>query len=186
MSRAGFVLAGGRSSRMGRDKALLPFRGGTLGGYVAAAVASAAGSAIVIGDPQKYAILGYPVTPDRTPGIGPLGGIETALSCTAADWNLILACDMPGITLPFLLELLEKAEASFADAVIPCGPSGIMEPLCAVYHARCLTVLRNALDSGVRKVTAALESLRITTWNVPDSGVFENLNTPEEWACHDA
>ena len=64
------MLAGGKSSRMGRDKALLPFRGGALAGHVAATVAAAAGSAVLIGDPQKYGHLGYTVLADRKPGVG--------------------------------------------------------------------------------------------------------------------
>jgi len=172
---------------MGRDKALLPFRGGTLGGYVAATVAAAAGSAVLIGDPEKYGHLGYPVLPDRRPGAGPLGGIESALSYTAADWNLVLACDMPGIRAEFLRGLLDAAERRNADALAPVGPSGRLEPLSAVYHRRCLAALRRALDAGVRKITEALASVEVARFTVDDAGCFENLNTPEEWSCyHDA
>jgi molybdopterin-guanine dinucleotide biosynthesis protein A len=181
VSRAGFVLAGGKSSRMGRDKALLPFRGGALAGHVAAAVAAAAGSVVLIGDPRKYRSLGYAVLPDRRPGAGPVGGIETALSYTAADWNLVLACDMPAISAEFLRGLLDAAEH------LNAGPSGLLEPLSAVYHRRCLAALRGALDAGVRKITDALAGLEVARWTVDDAACFENLNTPEEWACyHDA
>jgi len=179
------VLAGGKSSRMGRDKALLSFHGGTLAGHVAAAVAAAAGSVALVGDPEKYARLGYPVLPDRTPGAGPLGGIETAISHTTADWNLVLACDMPAVSVNFLRDLLLAAERSQADALVPAGPSGRLEPLCAVYHRRCGATLRHALESGVRRVTEALHGLRVVTLAVTDSTRFENLNTPEEWASHD-
>ncbi len=187
MSRAGFVLAGGESSRMGRDKALLPFRGGVLGGHVAAIVAAAAGSAILIGDPEKYGHLGYPVLPDRSPGAGPLGGIESALSYTSADWNLVLACDMPAIRAEFLRGLLDAAERLNADALLPESPSGRLEPLSAVYHRRCLAAIGRALSAGVRKVTDALARIEVARFPVDDCGCFENLNTPEEWACyHDA
>jgi molybdopterin-guanine dinucleotide biosynthesis protein A len=187
VSKAGFVLAGGKSSRMGRDKALLPFRGGSLAGYLAANVAEAAGSATLIGDPGKYGHLGYTVVPDRTPGAGPLGGIETALSCTAADWNLVLACDMPAISATFLRSLLDAAERIGADALLPVGPSGRLEPLTAVYHRRCHAPLLRALEMGVRKVTDALAGLQWARWDVNDTAWFENLNTPEEFACyHDA
>jgi len=179
------VLAGGQSTRMGRDKALLPFRGGALAAYVAATVAAAAGSAVLIGDPQKYGHLGYPAIPDRTPGAGPLGGIETALSCTAADWNLVLACDMPAVSADFLRELLDAGERCGADALVPAGPSGRLEPLCAVYHRRAAAALRRALDRGVRKVTEALAGLDAAPWPVIDSACFANLNTPEEWVGYD-
>ena len=181
------MLAGGKSSRMGRDKALLPFRGGALATHVAATVATAAGSAALIGDPQKYGHLGYPVIPDRTPGAGPLGGIETALSYTAADWNLVLACDMPAAPAEFLRDLLEAAERCNADALVPtAGPSGRLEPLCAVYHRRGAAALRLALDRGVRKVTEALAGLDAVPWPVIDFTCFANLNTPEGWADYDA
>ena len=179
------MLVGGNSSRMGRDKALLPFRGGALAGHVAATVASAAGSAALVGDPQKYGHLGYPVLPDRSPGTGPLGGIETALSYTAADWNLVLACDMPALSADFLRGLLDAAERLSADALVPAGPSGRLEPLSAVYHRRCQATLRRALEAGVRKATAALAGLEVARWTVDDAACFENLNTPEEWACYD-
>jgi molybdenum cofactor guanylyltransferase len=172
---------------MGRDKALLPFRGGALAGHVAAAVADAAGSAVLIGDPQKYGHLGYPVLPDRSPGAGPLGGIESALNYTAADWNLVLACDMPDVSAEFLRGLLDAAERLNADALVPAGPSGRLEPLSAVYHRRCLATIHRALEAGVRKVTAALAGLEVARLAVDDGACFENLNTPEEWACrHDA
>ena len=180
------MLAGGESSRMGRDKALLPFRGGVLAGYVAATVSAAAGSATLIGDPGKYGHLGYPVLPDRRPGAGPVGGIESALSYTAADWNLVLACDMPGISAAFLRGLLDAAERLDADALVPAGPSGRLEPLSAVYHRRCRETLGRALEAGVRKVTDALAGLEVARFAVDDGGCFENLNTPEEWACYDS
>ena len=177
------MLAGGKSSRMGRDKALLPFRGGALAGHVAAAVAAAAGSATLIGDPKKYGHLGYPVLADRSPGTGPAGGIETALTHTAADWNLVLACDMPAVSAEFLRDLLDAAERAGADALLPEGPSGRLEPLSAVYHRRCLPTLRRAIASGIRKITDALAGLEVARWTVGDAACFENLNTPEEWAC---
>ena len=79
MQCAGFVLAGGGSRRMGRDKALLPWRGSTLIQFVAGQVLNAAGSVTLIGNPDGLAGLGYPVIGDLHPGCGPLGGLETAL-----------------------------------------------------------------------------------------------------------
>ena len=155
--------------------------------HVAAIVAAAAGSATLIGDPQKYGCLGYPVLPDRRPGAGPAGGIESALSYSAADWNLILACDMPAISTGFLRGLLDAAERLNADALLPAGLDGRLEPLSAVYHRRCLEALRQALEEGVRKVTDALAGLEVARLAVDDAACFENLNTPEEWArYHDA
>jgi molybdopterin-guanine dinucleotide biosynthesis protein A len=184
MSRAGFVLVGGKSSRMGRDKALLPFRGATLVEHVARAVAAAAaGSVTLVGNPEAYCHLIYPVIPDATIGAGPLAGIQAALASSDAEWNLIVACDMPAVSSGFLSDLMETAENSAADCLIPAGPSGLVEPLCAAYHRRCLPAITQALERGVRKVTDGLAGLNVRRWPVPESLWFQNLNTPRDWAA---
>ena len=179
------MLTGGRSSRMGRDKALLPYRGGTLAEAVARAVAEAAGSATLVGDPNLYRQLGFPVVGDRYPGEGPLGGILTALHSTAADWNLVTACDMPAITSDLLRGLLETAGRLDADALVPAGPSGMLEPLCAVYHRRITKVLEERFGAGVRRVAEALEVVRAVRFPVMEVSCFQNVNTPEEWSACD-
>jgi len=180
-SHAGFVLVGGASSRMGRDKARLPFEGRTLVEHVAAIVAQAAGSATLIGAPERYADLGFARLADTHPGWGPLGGIYTALGASQAAWNLIVACDMPGLEATFLKSLIAAAEASEADCLIPLSPSGRIEPLCGVYHSRCAAAIGKALESGVRKITAALGELRVDIRNFGEARWFSNINTPEEW-----
>jgi len=186
MSRAGYVLAGGASSRMGRDKALLPMRGSTLLQQVAREVLAAAGSVTVIGPPERYQGLGLTVVSDLNPGQGPLGGIHTALSVTTADWNLIVACDMPDIKASFLAELLSNAEASGADCLIPQNAGGRREPLCGVYHRRCLARIASAADAGIRKVTDGLQGLRSAAWRPETSEMFTNLNTPQDWSDQNA
>jgi molybdopterin-guanine dinucleotide biosynthesis protein A len=178
----GFVLAGGRSSRMGRDKALLPFRGGALVECVAHTVGEAAGAVMLVGNPELYAPLGFLVIPDLYPGEGPLGGILTALAHSSAAWNLVAACDMPGLTLEVLRDLFDRATTTEADIVLPAGPSGCPEPLCAIYHIRSLPALQRAFAGGTRKITAAIEGLRTLSVSVPEAAVFHNVNTPEDWA----
>src|SRR5690349_10891900 len=101
MQTAGFVLAGGASSRMGTNKAFLLFQGRTLLDIAISAVRDAAGNVSLIGPPDLYHHLGLPVTPDLRPNSGPLAGIETALTHAAASgsaWTLVTACDMPRLT----------------------------------------------------------------------------------------
>src|SRR5208337_3578736 len=98
------------------------------------------------GNPQLYAHLGYRAIPDLYPGAGPLGGILTALRHTSADWNLVAACDMPELSVEFLKLLINAATGHPAvDALVPSGPSGRLEPLCAVYHRRSRLRLERAL-----------------------------------------
>jgi molybdopterin-guanine dinucleotide biosynthesis protein A len=192
MQTAGFVLAGGASSRMGTNKAFLRCGDRTLIEIAAEAVAEAAGSVAIIGQPELYASLGYPVIADRLTGAGPLAGIETALLHTTADWNLIAACDMPGLQAALFQKILAAALADpDADCVLPMPPGGRPEPLCAAYHKRALTGIATALASGVRKVTAGLAGCRVHYLSMRELGllepetpgdlVFQNVNTPEEW-----
>lgn len=167
---------------MGRDKALLPLGRGTLAQSVAEAVRQAAGSVSLVGGPS--ACLGYRILPDLYPGAGPLGGILTALQDSTADWNLVVACDMPAITADFLTALLRAACDCGADALVPTG-DGRLEPLCAVYHRRCHGPLSVAFTGGVRKVATALEQVRAVLWPVSEVSYFQNVNTPEDWAAHD-
>ena len=183
------MLVGGKSSRMGRDKALLPAPGGTLGQQVARMVGAAAGSAVLVGSPERYGALGYPAIPDRYPGEGPLGGILTALGHTSAEWNLVTACDMPGLTENFLRGLLDAAERAGAEVLLPVGPGGRVEALCGVYRKSAGRALEAAFAAGVRKASAAasgVRGLRMVSFKVSEVSIFQNVNTPEEWAAHGA
>jgi phospholipid/cholesterol/gamma-HCH transport system ATP-binding protein len=179
MTGAGFVLVGGRSTRMGRDKALLPMGDETPLGHVAECVRQAAGSVTLVGPPDRYQHLNYTVVPDQIEGRGPLGGVWTALSATTADWNLIVACDMPGLNVEFLQNLLHIAESSDADCIAPETSAGV-EPLCAVYHRRCAPKAAAALDRKILKMQDFVSTLRLKSVPVQDAAPLTNINTPEE------
>ena len=157
---------------MGRDKARPPFRGGALAQSGARAVSEAAGSAILGGDPIRYGGLGYPVIADLYPGEGPLGGIA--------------ACDMPQLEPKALRGWLKTAAESGADALLPVAHGSRPEPLCALYHRRCMESFTTAFCAGVRKVTAALDTVRTVRLPMAEVSLFQNVNTPEEWAGYAA
>lgn len=184
MSRAGFVLVGGSSSRMGRDKALLPYGGRTLVEHVATQVQAAAGSVFLVGPPERYAALGYPVVADRFPGLGPAAGIHAALAAQRADWNLIVACDMPGLTPPLLESLFQRAEQAGGHGAAAVAPDGSMQPLCAVYHRCCLPWFERALREGRLKLRDLIASLALTPAPVRDPAALANWNTPADVAEH--
>jgi molybdopterin-guanine dinucleotide biosynthesis protein A len=171
---------------MGRDKAYLPVDGQILGARVAETVKAAAGDVVVVGDPARYSAMGYRVVADLFPGEGPLGGIVTALRDSAADWNLVVACDMPGLTVELLQNLLEDAERKSMDILAPRAQNGRWEPLCAVYHQAALGGLEQAFATGVRKVTATFDGLRVAEYPISEVARFQNLNTPEDWARYAA
>ena len=166
---------------MGRDKALLPYRGTTLVEHLARAVQEATGSVALIAEPVRYSSLGYSVYPDRFPGCGPLGGVFTALSVSSTDWNLIVACDMPGISAGVLRTLLRSAAESGKSCVVATGPTGEPEPLCAVYHRGCLPVLARAIQEKRFKMIDLIAKLDSMATPV-DASALANVNTPAEWS----
>ena len=188
---AGFVLAGGASSRMGRNKALLELDGEPLVLRAARTISAAGMDVTVIGAPELYEPLGLAAVPDAEPGFGPLGGIATALAHSAREWNLVVAVDLPYLTPAWLAALADRALAEqAADAILPRSERGL-EPLSAVYHRRCLGPIRGALARGVRKVTEGLAgppACRVMEiapgeWNRVARGglLFENINTPTDY-----
>ena len=182
-STAGFVLTGGRSSRMGRDKALLPIEGSLLVERTADRVLAAAGNVTLIGAPARYAHLGLPVLPDLVPDGGPGGpicGLHTALKTTIADWNLVVACDMPGLTAGFLSDLLAAAQQLGCTCLAPQTDSGL-HPLCAVYHRRATNAVEFAIHHKRFKMHDLLKSLGAVSWPIADASLLENVNTPLEW-----
>ncbi len=188
---AGYILAGGMSSRLGRDKALVELGGRPLVMHIHALL-SVIVSRVTVVAPLRYSALRVNAIPDEWPGYGPLGGIVTALRHTGlempeCEWNLILGCDMPFLTKDWLVYLAERAQRTDADAVLPQTAHGL-EPLCAAYRTRCAAALAVALDRGVRKITDGLAALAIehvdeAAWKKFDSRgmLFKNMNTPEDY-----
>lgn len=168
MTQSGFVLAGGESSRMGRDKALLPYHGTSLVEHIAGIVREAAGNVAIIVN-------------DKMPGFGPMGGLFTALSVSETEWNLVVACDMPGLSPEPLRILLKRAETSPLDCVAAASPSGVLEPLCAVYHRRCLPIVARAIRDKRLKMLDLLSELSVEAQPL-DPAALLNANTPAEWA----
>jgi len=178
-NRAGWVLVGGRSRRMGVDKALIEIGGRSLALRVADELAKVCGPVALVGDPERYGHCGLPVIRDEFPGEGPLAGMEAALRTTESEWNLVVACDMPALD-PAVFEELFLACDEGMDAALPEYADGRVEPLCAVYHRRCHAAVRAALDAGIRKVTDALRPLGLRYVRVTSAVPFANLNTPED------
>ena len=185
----GFILTGGSSRRMGRDKALLEIGGAPLALRAARMLEPLVRRVTLIGQPERYAALGLTVVPDDEAGQGPLGGIATALRVSERDWNLVVGCDMPYLTAEWLEFLIAAALPARADALIPRSAHGRDEPLCAMYHRRCGPTVSVELGLGIRKVTTGLAALAVVTlpyenWKQFDSQgrLFKNMNTPEDYA----
>lgn len=186
----GVVLAGGQSRRMGRDKALLELSGETLLARSLRVLAPLSDDLLVVGrDPGESALPGVRAVPDDEPGLGPLGGLATALRHLRTDRALVVACDLPLLQPDLLRHLLAlaHAHAAAADAIVPRTAKGA-EPLHAVYAAACLPAVEACLGAGERAVFALLGRLRTRYLEPPEwqrydpEGLsFLNVNTPDDW-----
>lgn len=182
----GYVLAGGQSSRMGRDKALLELDGATLLRRTYDLLVSVCGAATVVGPKSRYSSLDLPLIEDSRQGCGPLAGIEAALSDCAAhtgvQWALVAACDMPGLEKGTLSALLdEAAHAAGAHAVIPVSAGGRHEPLCALYRPQALEIVRKQLETGRFKLLDTIALLPSCEVHLDCPHHFLNVNRPEDW-----
>jgi molybdopterin-guanine dinucleotide biosynthesis protein A len=153
---AGFVLAGGRSTRMGTDKALMTWQGEPLVARALAQLRRLGLRARIAGtrpDLAQYA----EVVDDAHPGCGPLAGIEAALAASDAELNLFVPVDLPLVPDAFLRWMVERARATDALATVPFV-SGRAEPLCAVYHRSLAPGIAQALERGEYKVMRGVEA----------------------------
>jgi molybdenum cofactor guanylyltransferase len=189
---AGYILAGGGSTRFGRDKALVEFDGQPMLARMMKLMRSVTKDLKVIATPEKYAEFGAQLVADGWPGQGPLGGIITALEDAAkspadSGWSLIVGCDMPFLTREWLVFLSERAGKSKAQVLFPRSASG-PEPLCACWQTGASANLRSGFERGVRKVTEGIALLRAEVldeadWKRFDSAgrLFWNMNTAADY-----
>ena len=181
----GFVVAGGRSVRMGRDKALLPWEGAALLDHAIARLRAVCRDVRILSGPEpRYEDRGVPVVVDRIGDAGPLAGLDAALAAAGARPVLFLGVDLPFVT-PALLSLV-LARVAGADAAVP-RVGGRPEPLCAAYGPGCSTAVRARLDAGERRMTSFWPDVRVVELLEAELGtlgrvdaLFRNVNTPDD------
>jgi len=176
------ILAGGRSSRMGADKSLLPVDGQPIIERICERLAGRFDQILIsANEPEKLAFLGLEVIPDRIPGQGPLMGIASALEASTSELNFVVACDIPRIHIGFVEEMLAEAETSGADVVVPTTGSEEYEPLFAVYRKSALEAINKVLASGGRRISDIFAQCRVKYIKLTDKEWLRNLNTPAEY-----
>lgn len=181
-----FVLAGGKSTRMGAEKAFLLLEGRSLLQRALDLTRPVAEKVQIIGPADKFSAFA-PVVEDRYASRGPLGGIHAALSVTRTEFNLMLAVDLPFVEERFLRYLAEQARASNATVTVPRAAGGL-QPLCAVYRRQFAQLAEPALAAGRNKIDTLFAGTPIRIIEEDElarfafsPAMFDNLNTPEEW-----
>lgn len=182
---AAFILAGGKSTRMGMDKAFVALDGRTLLARALDLARSVTHDVRIVGEAAKFAAFA-PVVEDVFPQCGPLGGIHAALRASQAELNLILAVDTPFVPPALLPFLITRARSSRVMVTVARANGG-WQPLCAVYQREFADVAEKALRKGRYKIDALFDAARIQVIEeeeLESAGfsrrVFRNLNTKEE------
>jgi molybdopterin-guanine dinucleotide biosynthesis protein A len=179
----GFVVAGGMSTRMGRDKALRPWGGATLLHHaIARRPAVCSEVRIRCGAAPRYQSRGRPLVLDAAPGRGPLGGLAAGLASAGGQDGLYLGVDLPFVTAEVLAALAAADDA--ADAIVPVTADG-PQPLCALYRAACAPAVARRLAAGDLKMTSFWPDVTVRTIAARDLGagdrLFHNVNDPRDY-----
>jgi molybdopterin-guanine dinucleotide biosynthesis protein A len=180
------IMAGGKSTRMGQDKAWIELDGEPLVARVAGVLAQVADEVIVVANDPRYESLGLRVVRDRWPAGGALGGIATGVGAATYDTVLVAACDMPFLSAEVWRILL--GHIGEADVVIP-KIGGEYETLHALYSKACVPHMARSIAENRLRVISFFEAVRVLAVEEPELRAvdptlraFTNVNTPEELA----
>ncbi|MHC1697492.1 MAG: molybdenum cofactor guanylyltransferase [Geobacteraceae bacterium] len=180
------ILAGGKSSRMKSNKALLPFCGELFIERIHRQLSALFSEVILVTNtPEIYRFLPCRMVPDEFPGLGSLAGIHAGLKQSKTEHIFVVACDMPYLNSELICHMLSKASDS--DVVIPESEGGF-EPLHAVYSKNCLPVIEAALKNGPGRIVDCFDWNRVSVLPKeeiatvdPEFLSFRNINTPDEY-----
>lgn len=175
------VLAGGKSRRMGRDKALLPIEGRPMIEHVIDQLRPHFTEIIISSsDPEKYAFLGLEIVPDRIPDQGPMMAIASVLARATNDINFVVPCDVPTLPIDLLYRMFRQARLG-AEVVVPITDEGRYEPLFGIYGARIRGRLDRALDQGMRRIIRIYDDCETRLIAVRRGEELVNLNTVADY-----
>lgn len=174
------ILSGGKSSRMGEDKAFLPLGEHSLIEWLIKKGQESGIKEIIIvaNDVAKYKSLKVKVVKDFYPGMGPLAGIHSGLIHSQFVNNFIVPCDMPFITIDIINKLLREQKS--CQVVVPTM-SGKYQPLTAIYTKKCIPHIQCLLEKNITKVIKLYELVETCYVELSEDTSFFNINTPQDF-----
>ncbi|MCL6479820.1 MAG: molybdenum cofactor guanylyltransferase [Peptococcaceae bacterium] len=185
MNISGIILAGGKSKRMGRNKALLEIGGISMIERVAGVLAQHCSEILVAGENIELNRMGFHIVPDIYPGCGPLGGIHAGLTAAQNRFSFTAACDIPFLDGGLMRRMILEIEDNCAAVVLKTGQ--YLEMLFSIYSKEFARAAETCIKNGVYKITAALSLVRWKAVEVdlaefPDlKKILMNVNTPEDY-----
>jgi molybdopterin-guanine dinucleotide biosynthesis protein A len=180
---SGYILAGGKSSRMGTDKALLMFQNEPLLKHMIKLIEPFCACVSISGQNSDYLVFGAEIVPDLFTDCGPIAGIYSTLCHSGSDWNLLVSVDVPFITDELLRYLISNIGEY--DCVIPKHDLGV-EPLIGLYHKQVIPVIEDMIKGGDYKLINLVRKLntRFLDCNSlikSNSRLFMNINHPKDY-----
>ncbi|MDP6908259.1 MAG: molybdenum cofactor guanylyltransferase [Flavobacteriales bacterium] len=175
----GIILAGGKSSRMGQDKGLIPLNGKPMIQHIIDPMAKICSRILIVTGNPMYGMFGFELVADEAPDYGPVIGILSGLRISNTERNLVLSCDTPYITFDLLKELALKADD--ADVVVASSNLGI-HPLISTYNKSCIPTFEQAVAKNEHRLQTVLESCIVKKFNVSpsDEALLKNINSKED------
>lgn len=179
-----FILAGGKSSRMGKDKGLVLLNNIPVIQHIINEVKKLDLNINIITDNHSYNTFGCKCIKDIIPGQGPLGGLYTAMCYTTAEYILLLSCDMPFVTYRVFERLINRCRTTH-DEIIACRNEDNLYPFPAFYHVSLKEKVKHHLDHHKLKMQKFIQECSTTKVDVSDmikedTCLFSNLNTPSD------
>lgn len=171
------IIAGGKSSRMGSNKALITYNGKRLIDWAIHKVEPLV-STIIISSNTPLSGINYPIYADAFTDIGPLGGLHIGLAKSKTNWNLIIPCDMPNLDALVYYRLIEKTSNTLA--VVPKHSNGNVEPLVALYHKSVHAYIETQIQKKDYKLVHLLNQIAVTYIDAGVEHLFKNINYPND------
>lgn len=182
---SGILLAGGKSKRMGTEKAILPLGGKLLYEYPLSILQHFCDEILISSDSASLKEkCHYPFIQDEKPGIGPLMGIYTCMKKISNSVALVLSCDNPNISIGFIAYLLQNSNSS--QITLGIGPKGLPEPLSGIYHKEIIPIAHSLLDDGDYRLSTLIRNSKTCLVDPSRAGfvpneLFMNINTVEDF-----
>jgi molybdopterin-guanine dinucleotide biosynthesis protein A len=184
MDITGIILAGGKSSRMGTEKGLQELCGNPLISYSIQVLSELCSTIIISTSSDVYQSFGYQTMADEIPGIGPMGGLYSALKQSKTEKNLVLSCDLPFVSGKLLSYIIENSEGF--QVAVPWQGDQHYEPLCGFYSLSVLDQIKTFIQNRNYKLPDLFETININRLvinrelNCYEDNLFLNVNSTHD------
>ena len=178
MDVTAIILAGGKSSRMGRDKGLVLYRGKRMVEHVVEACKKLTSDILISTNNPEYSFLGYRLIPDDYKNTGPIGGMLAALKASATEDNIFCPCDMPNLHPGILQKIITKSDGE--SVVVAVDPTGKIYPVLGYYKKSVLPAIETQIKKGDFKLQHLLAAVNAKKVEVKDAKALSNVNYPKD------